>query len=73
MLMDPEPSAARQTFLKETERIVIRVGSPFAEEFEKEFREEVGKKVAGGLDAFESRIASMIVFVDGDGRKRKLL
>ena len=63
-------SADKLTFLIATERIEFIGGAKLVEE---EFRKEVAKREEVGLSQFEKRIASMIVFVDEDGKERRLL
>ena len=57
------------TFLTATERIEFRGRTRGVEE---QFRKEVEEKEKVGLNAFEKRIASLIVFVDEDGTERWL-
>lgn len=57
------------SFLERVERIEFRTDV----KMEDEFRAEVAERKKVGLRAFERRSASMIVFVDEDGRERRLL
>ena len=70
---DPDPGVDRQSFLGSTLRVAFSVTGPLAEEFEEEFRDQFGAMVVKGLDAFEKRIASMMVFVGQDRKERRLI
>ena len=57
-------------FLTTTERIEFSGGPTGVEE---QFRKAVEEKKRVGLNEFEKRIASLIVFVDEDGTERRVL
>lgn len=74
LFFNPHPRVDRKDFLKDTERIEFRVGGKLAGVLEEGFRKEVRTRMAAReLDAFERRIASLIVFVEKDGEKRRLM
>jgi len=60
----------QSTFLTATERVEF-IGGPRV--VEEQFRKAVEEKEKVGLSEFEKRIASLIVFVYGDGTERRLL
>ena len=60
--------------LKDTERVEIKLQGELAGRFESALRKEVEAiRVESGLNEFERKITSLIVFVGDDGKERRFL
>lgn len=67
----PKSKAKEEGFLRDTRRIEFRLSGEYAGLFEEVFRRRLEEKT--GLTMFEKRIASLIVFVEEDGKERRLV